>query len=112
MYCPFIVLKFKLYMPRPPRYNDRLLVYPAVRIRSSRHYFCFEGCAAVRCTIGCLLALIFLTFFFAIYAIRKQEQRKLHTVKFNKRGTATINKGLMLDLSLKSMQPILHIFVL
>jgi hypothetical protein len=30
-----------------------------VRIRSSRHYFCFEGCAAVRCTIGCLLALIF-----------------------------------------------------
>jgi hypothetical protein len=81
-------------------YNDRLLVYPAVRIRSSRHYFCFEECAAVRCTIGCLLALIFLTtFFFAIYAIRKQEQRKLHTVKFNKRGTATINKGLMLDLS-------------
>jgi hypothetical protein len=60
----------------------------------------FEECAAVRCTIGCLLALIFLTtFFFAIYAIRKQEQRKLHTVKFNKRGTATINKGLMLDLS-------------
>jgi hypothetical protein len=54
----------------------------------------------------------FNNFFFAIYAIRKQEQRKLHTVKFNKRGTATINKGLMLDLSLKSMQPILHIFVL
>jgi hypothetical protein len=86
--------------PRPPRYNDRLLVLPAVRIRSSRHYFCFEGCAAVRCTIGCLLAFIFLTkFFFAIYAIRKQEQWKLHIVKFNKRGTATINKGLMLGLS-------------
>jgi hypothetical protein len=50
--------------PRPPRYNDRLLVYPAVRMRSSRHYFCFEGYAAVRCTIGCLLALIFLTIFF------------------------------------------------
>jgi hypothetical protein len=54
------------------------------------------------CTIGCLQAFIFLTiFFFAIYAIRKQEQRKLHTVKFHKRGTATINKGLMLDLSFK-----------
>jgi hypothetical protein len=90
-------LIFDFINPRPPRYNDRLLVYPAVRIRSSRHYFCFEECAAVRCTIGCLLALIFLTTFF--YAIRKQEQRKLHTVKFNKRGTATINKGLMLDLS-------------
>jgi hypothetical protein len=44
--------------PRPPRYNDRLLVYPAVRIRSSRHYFCFRGCAAVRCMVGCLLAFI------------------------------------------------------
>jgi hypothetical protein len=89
-----------MQLPRPPRYNDRLLVYPAVRIRSSRQYFCFEECAAVRCTIGCLLALIFFNnIFFAIYAIRKQEQRKLHIVKFNKRGTATINKGLMLDLS-------------
>jgi hypothetical protein len=42
--------------PRPPRYNDRLLVHPAVRIRSSRHYFCFRGCAVVRCMVGCLLA--------------------------------------------------------
>jgi hypothetical protein len=63
-------------------------------IFSSRHYFCFLWCAAVRCMVGCLLAFIFLNFFY-IYAISKQVQRKLHTVKFNKRGTATVDKCLI-----------------
>jgi hypothetical protein len=65
---------------RPPRYNDRLLVYPAVRIRSSRHYFCFEECAAVRCTIGCLLALIFLTTFFLPFMQLENKNNENYTL--------------------------------
>jgi hypothetical protein len=45
--------------------------------------------------VGCLLAFIKKTIFFAIYAIRKQEQRKLHTVKFNKSVTAMVDKCLI-----------------
>jgi hypothetical protein len=39
--------------------QHRLLDITAVRIPGSRHYFCFRGCAAVRCMVGCLLALFF-----------------------------------------------------
>jgi hypothetical protein len=69
-----------LTLPRPPRYNDRLLVYPAVRIRSSRHYFCFEECAAVRCTIGCLLALIFLTTIFLPFMQLENKNNENYTL--------------------------------
>jgi hypothetical protein len=63
-----------------------LSAYPAVRIRSSRHYFCFQGYAAVRCMVGCLLALLKKKIVFGHLCNYKQEQRKLQNVKFNKRG--------------------------
>jgi hypothetical protein len=55
----FFVEDMELFVtPWPPRYNDRLLVYPGVRIHNSRHYFCFLGCAAVRYMVSRLLAFI------------------------------------------------------
>jgi hypothetical protein len=42
--------------------------------------------------VGCLLALFSNKIFFALYAITKQEQRKIQNVK--KRLT-TVNKGLI-----------------
>jgi hypothetical protein len=43
----------RLVESRPPRFisirvHKRLVSYPACRIRSSRHYFCFIGCATIR----------------------------------------------------------------